>query len=70
MQVPKVNRENIGDDERGATGGTPVRITSCSLSISSRLASIGPYQGNGGWEEQRKLKGKMTWLKIKLKKER
>ena len=39
-QVPQVDRMVVGNEERGAIGGTPLSITSCSSSTSSELANI------------------------------
>ena len=38
--VPQEDRVVVENEESGATGGTPLSITSCSLSTSSGLASI------------------------------
>ena len=38
--VPQVDRMVIGNEERGAIGGTPLSITSCSSSTSTGLANI------------------------------
>ena len=38
--VPQADRVVVRSEERGATGGTPLSITSHSLSMSSGLASI------------------------------
>ena len=37
-QVPQVDRVVVGNEERGATGGTPLSITSLSLSTSNGVA--------------------------------
>ena len=38
--VPQADRAVVANEERGATGGIPLSISSCSLSTSNRLASI------------------------------
>ena len=39
-EVPQADRLFVENGERGATGGTPLSITSQSLSTGSELASI------------------------------
>ena len=47
-QVPKADRDAVGNEERGAIGATPLNITSHSLSTSSELVSNDPTLGNIG----------------------
>ena len=65
--VPQADRVIVGNKERGATGSSPLSITSCSSNISSRLASIDLMLDE---ESREKLKIKMKQLESKLKKER
>ena len=53
---------------KGVTGGTHLSITSCSLNMSSGLASNDLIQET--LDEYEKLKGKIKLLESKLKKER
>ena len=69
-QVPQVDRMFIGNEERGAIGGTPLGITSCSLSTSSGMANIDLTQEILDEKSREKLKGKIGQIENKLKKER
>ena len=69
-QAPQVDRVVIENDERGAVGGTHLSITSHSSSTSSGLANIGLTQEMLDEECRDKLKGKISQIKNKLKKER
>ena len=68
--MPQAERLVIKNEERGATGGIPLSITSCSSSKSSGLASIDLTQEILDEESREHLKGKLKWLESKLKKER
>ena len=68
--VPKADRVIARNEEWSATGGTPLSITSCSLSMNSGLASIDLSQEMLDKESRGKLKGKIKWLGSKLKRER
>ena len=58
------------NEERGTIGGTPLNITSCSLSTSGGLVSIDLVQETLDEESREKLKGKMRQPESELKKER
>ena len=59
-QVPQMDRMVIGNEERGAIGGTPLGITSCSSSASSRLANIDLTHEMLDAVSKEKLKGKIN----------
>ena len=60
-QGPQTERVTIGNEERGATGGTTLSITSCLLSMSTGLASIDLTQKMLD-QESRKCDGaKSSW---------
>ena len=68
--VPQADRLVVGNEERCVIEGTPLSITSHSLSTSSGLASIDLTQEMLDEESREKLKGKMRQLERKLNKER
>ena len=59
-QVPKADGVAVGNEERGATGGSSLNIISCSSSTSSWLASIDLTQETLDKESREKLKGKIV----------
>ena len=54
--VPQADRVVVGNEERDAIGGTPLSITSCPSSTSSRLANIDLSQETLDKESREKLK--------------
>ena len=58
-QVPLADGVASGNEEIGDTGGTPLSITSHSLSMSSGLASTDLIQEIFNGESREKLKGKI-----------
>ena len=60
----------IGNEQRGAIGGTLLSITPHSSSTSSGLASIDLTQEMLDQESREKFKGKIWQIENKLKKER
>ena len=69
-RVPQTDRVVTRNEEKGATGGTPLHITSCSSSTSIGLASINLTQKTLDKESKENLKGKINYLESKLKRER
>ena len=68
--VPQADRMVIGNEERGAIGGTFWSITSHLSSASSGLANIDLALEMMDEKSREKFKGKIMWIENKLKKER
>ena len=68
--MPHADRLVTGNEEKGATGGTPLSIASCSSNMISGLASTDPTHEMLDEDSQEELKGKIKQLESKLKSKR